>query len=153
MIISFSKIKLLINNSYVILTELIDNKWSSSLERKIYKDFKKMNKCIVNINKYLPKLKKQIHDIKELEMFNFDLYNSWLKKQILSPLKQIEYILTRNLKLLEDNLKNINKQIEISNNQNHITILNKTKYRNNLVINELIKNKNNIEKYISMLNV
>lgn len=45
-------------------------------------------------------------------MFSFDIYNSWIKKQIRSPLEDILSLLSQNKKLLEDALSDIEKQIE-----------------------------------------
>jgi len=44
-------------------------------------------------------------------MFNFNIYNSWIKKQIYIPLQQISDLLQKNLDELIKNKNNIEKQI------------------------------------------
>jgi hypothetical protein len=44
-------------------------------------------------------------------MFNFSIYNSWIKKQIYIPLKQILYLLQKNLDKLNENKTNIETEI------------------------------------------
>jgi hypothetical protein len=44
-------------------------------------------------------------------MFNFSIYNSWIKKQILVPLEQITNLLEKNLEKLKENKISIEKQI------------------------------------------
>lgn len=92
-----------------LLNDAKNNDWKDSLLTKI-------NSWIEDINKYASNsidtslvLKKQIKDSKYSEMFNFSIYNSWIKKQIYEPLKEINNLLEKNL----DNLKN--KKIEINN--------------------------------------
>lgn len=45
-------------------------------------------------------------------MFSFEIYNSWIKKQIRSPLEDILSLLSQNKKLLEETLSDIEKQIK-----------------------------------------
>jgi hypothetical protein len=50
-------------------------------------------------------------------MFNFSIYNSWIKKQIITPLEQIKDLLNSNLLKLKETLKQITNQIkEIKDN-------------------------------------
>jgi LysM repeat protein len=57
-------------------------------------------------------LKKDIESSKYKEMFNFNIYNSWIKKQIIIPLKQIKDLLNSNLIKLQETLKQITNQIK-----------------------------------------
>jgi len=50
-------------------------------------------------------------------MFNFSIYNSWIKKQILVPLEQIIDLLQKNLEKLKLNKINIEKQISETTDQ------------------------------------
>jgi hypothetical protein len=45
-------------------------------------------------------------------MFNFNIYNSWIKKQIITPLEQIQDLLNSNLIKLKESLEKIRKQIK-----------------------------------------
>jgi hypothetical protein len=45
------------------------------------------------------------------EIFNFGIYNNWIKKQILEPLNEIEYLLNKNMELLVNTKISIEKQI------------------------------------------
>ncbi|MFC1797801.1 hypothetical protein ACFLY2_01120 [Patescibacteria group bacterium] len=50
-------------------------------------------------------------------MFNFSIYNSWIKKQISIPLEQISDLLQKNLDKLKENKQHIEKQITETSDQ------------------------------------
>jgi hypothetical protein len=52
-------------------------------------------------------------------MFNYSIYNSWVKNQILFPIEQIIELLNKNLSIIVKNKENIEKQIVETNNQSH----------------------------------
>jgi len=99
------------NNLSVQLKEATNNDWKDWLLNKI-------NDWLENINKYADdsiktyiKLKHEIDTSEYNEMFNYSVYNSWIKKQILTPLEQILDLLNKNLNILKQSKESIEKQI------------------------------------------
>ena len=99
------------NNLSNLLDNAMNNDWKDSLLTKI-------NDWIENINLYASRsvdrsleLKKEIKTSKYKEMFNFSIYNSWIKKQIYIPLEQIVKLLEKNLGILKTKKESIKKQI------------------------------------------
>ena len=80
---------------------------------KLYlKIIKKINKnASLAVNNSL-ELKQKIQKSRYKKMFNFNIYNSWIKKQILTPLEQIKDLLNSNLIKLQETLKLITIQIK-----------------------------------------
>jgi len=50
-------------------------------------------------------------------MFNFSIYNSWIKKQIHIPLKQVLDLLQKNLDKLKENEYSIEFKIQKTNDE------------------------------------
>jgi len=77
-------------------------------------------------------------------MFSFPVYNSWIKKQILTPLEQILALLEKNLSLLIQTSKDIEQQIT----QTH-----KIEYKSTLELQlqRIELQKREIQRYIPQL--
>ena len=139
------------NNLSKLLTDAMNNDWKSSLLTKI-------KTWIEDINVYASRaidtsiiLKKQIESSKYKEMFNFSIYNSWIKKQIYTPLKQILDLLDKNLKILEKNKTQIEKQILKTSDSSLQWSLTISKTRTQMRIEEIQKHINKISIYINKL--
>jgi hypothetical protein len=60
-------------------------------------------------------LKQDIENSEYKEMFDFSIYNSWIKKQITIPLEQIKTLLEKNLKVLNNQKQEIQDLLKIEN--------------------------------------
>lgn len=104
------------------LIEARNNQWQDWLLLKINKGIEVVNK---EVNSAMNENLQLINKIKESSfnsIFNYWIYNSWLKQKIANPIKWIIKILETNISIIEDEIKN-----------NSITI-------NNLKDNKLISN-------------
>jgi len=95
-----------------LLSKAKKNDWKDSLLLEINSWIKKINKnASLAVNNSL-ELKHRIQKSKYKKMFNFSIYNSWIKKQILTPLGQIKDLLNTNLIQLKETLKQTTNQIK-----------------------------------------
>lgn len=139
------------NELIVLLEEAKNNNWKDSLLIKI-------NGWIVVINNQASKavgqsidLKKLIEKSKYTQMFNFSIYNSWIKKQILTPLQEIRSLLSQNVAVLEKQIQDIDLQLSDKQNIPNSAALSMSKTRSTMRIEELKKHIKNMEKYIEKL--
>ncbi len=91
-------------------------------------------------------LKKKLENSKYSEMFNFSIFNSWVKKQIYDPLSEIYNLLEININLLIENKTTIEKQVLETKDIPFQWILTAQKKRIEMRIEE-------IEKYIGMIKI
>lgn len=94
------------------LNEALNNDWKDSLLIKINNWIKEINSNAESAINSSIKLKKEIIESKYSEMFNFWIYNSWIKKQIYTPLSQIVQLLEKNIELLKKQVEFIKIQIK-----------------------------------------
>ncbi len=133
------------------LIEAMKNDWKDWLLTQINYWLESINKYADNSIKINLKLKKEINSSEYKEMFNFSIYNSWIKKQILTPLEQIFELLNKNLEILKQNKVNIEKQInEISEDSLKAPLI-ASKKRIEMKIEEIEKHKDKISIYIEKL--
>lgn len=139
------------DNLSIQLKEAMNNDWNDWLLNKI-------NQWLENINKYAEnsvntnvKLKNEINISKYKEMFNFSIYNSWIKKQILTPLEQISELLNKNLDILIENKNSIEKQINETTDISLKWPLVASKTRIEMKIIEIEKHVERISVYIEKL--
>ena len=134
-----------------LLADAKNNDWKDSLLIKI-------NSGIVIINNQASKainqsinLKKLIEKSKYTEMFNFAIYNSWIKKQILIPLEQIHDLLIQNVSLLEKQIVDIDVQLSGELDSSKSAALSMSKTRSIMRSDEIKKHIENMEVYIEKL--
>jgi hypothetical protein len=139
------------NNLSNLLGEAMQNDWKDSLLTKI-------NSWIENINKNASyavdtsiKLKKKIKESIYKEMFNFWIYNSWIKKEILVPLFQIIALLEKNLNILKEQNISITEQIKVTPDPSLSWPLVASKTRIEMRIVEIEKHISSINGYIEKL--
>ena len=90
------------NKLSTLLENAMKNDWKDSLLTKINSWIKNINNNASNSVNTSIKLKTTIEKSKYNKMFNFTIYNTWIKKQILTPIEQIKKLLNTNLdKLIE----------------------------------------------------
>lgn len=106
LVIESEKNKLLNN-----LKDAKNNEWMDALLTKINDGIITINKATNNAIETNVKLKSKLKQSRYGEMFNFKLYNSWIRKQILDPLTEIYEILEVNDRLLFDTIDSMEKQI------------------------------------------
>jgi len=92
-----------------------DNDWKDSLLLEMNSWIKKINESVSNAIDTNIDLKDEIKSSKYKEMFNFWIYNSWIKKEIHSPLLEIRNLLEKNKEILEKQKNGITIQIEETN--------------------------------------
>jgi len=134
-----------------LLTNAINNDWKDSLLTKINSWIEDINNNASSAVNISIKLKKKIKESKYKEMFNFSIYNSWIKKQILVPLEQINDLLQKNLEKLKENKRNIEKQILETKDQSLQAPLVASKTRTIMRIEDVEKHINVIKVYINKL--
>lgn len=128
------------NNLEILLKEAINNEWKDWLLLKINSWIENINKNTeksINENlKFFDILKNSEFD----EIFDYNIYNSWLKKQIKEPIKWI-------ISLLEKNVEIINNEIN-SNFWNETVSDEKLKNHLEIAKNRLFMKKESLEKNI-----
>lgn len=146
--------KLLVNEKNKLSTQLKEannNNWQDWLLNKINDWLENINKYADNSLKTYIKLKHDIDNSDYKEMFNYSIYNSWVKNQILFPIEQIIELLNKNLSIIVKNKENIEKQISDTNNQSHKWALNWTKVRMEMKIDEIQKHLEKLNLYANKL--
>lgn len=126
----------------LLLKDAINNNWKDSLLTKINLWIKEVNKYALNSVDSSLKLKEEITSSKYKEMFNFSIYNSWIKKQIISPLEQIKDLLDKNLTVLEKEKLDIEDNLVKTKEDSLTWALLSSKKRVEMRINDI---KENIE--------
>ena len=139
------------NTLSTLLTQAMKNDWKDSLLTKINSWIKNINNNASDAVDTSIKLKRKIESSKYKEMFNFSIYNSWIKKQIHIPLKQILDLLQKNLDKLNENKEKIEKQILETSDQSLQWPLVANKARIQMRIKDIRKHMKGINIYIIKL--
>ena len=139
------------NDLTTLLNQASNNNWKDSLLIKINNWIKKINKNASNAVDSSLNLKNVINKSKYKEMFNFSIYNSWIKKQIYIPLSEILKLLEKNLNSLKLNLENIEKEILKTTDESFKWPLVVSKTRTEVQIKNLEKHILWIKHYIDKL--
>lgn len=134
-----------------LLEDAKNNDWKDSLLIKINSGIKIINNQASKSVDQSIDLKILIEKSKYSEMFNFTIYNSWIKKQILSPLEELNTLLDINLVSVWDRLQWLGNQIKWENNSHHIEILSLTKKRLEINIKQMKQYKENLDRSIHKL--
>lgn len=139
----------LINSKNELSLNLInatENKWQDWLLNNINSWIEKINFEANSSVQNIIKLRKTLENSKYKDIFNFDIYNSWIKRQIYTPIKQIIELLETNLEILKHNKEKVEKQITQTNDISLQWPLLASKTRIDMNIIE-------IEKHISQMNI
>lgn len=127
------------------LIEAKQNHWQDWLLLKINEWIEKINKNAKNAMIENEKLLKTLKNSEYNEIFNYEIYNSWLKKQIKEPIKWIINLLSENIFYIEDEVKKIEKNQE-NTEKNFSANLEVAKKR-------LFLKKDSIQKQIDVLKI
>jgi hypothetical protein len=87
------------------------NKWQDWLLLDINTWIEKINFEANNSIKNILKLKSTLEKSKYWEIFSFETYNNWIKRQIIEPLSEIQTLLEKNKQILENTIKELDSQI------------------------------------------
>ena len=139
------------NNLSILLNQAMKSDWKDSLLLKINIWVKEINLNAEKAIETNTKLKKEIKDSKYSEMFNFSIYNSWMKKQIHTPLKQISDLLELNLNKLKTHKQNIERQISETTDMSLQGPLVASKTRTEMSVKDVGKYIKGINIYINKL--
>ena len=145
----------LINEKEILqknLFEASENEWKDGLLLKINSWIEKVNKNANNsVNKNL-ELIKELKASDFDKIFDYNLYNSWLKKQISTPIIWIIGLLEKNIKVLDNQIfenEKIVQNTENINNQNQIIFsIERLKSRKNEIEKHIFTMKSYLEKLI-----
>ena len=145
----------LINEKEILqknLFEASENEWKDGLLLKINSWIEKVNKNANNsVNKNL-ELIKELKTSDFDKIFDYNLYNSWLKKQIATPIILIIELLEKNIKVLDNQIfenEKIVQNTENINNQNQIIFsIERLKSRKNEIEKHVFTMKSYLEKLI-----
>lgn len=145
----------LINEKEILQKNLFaasENEWKDGLLLKINSWIEKVNKNANNsVNKNL-ELIKELKASDFDKIFDYNLYNYWLKKQIATPIIWIIELLEKNIKVLDNQIfenEKIIQNTENINNQNQIIFsIERLKSRKNEIEKHIFTMKSYLEKLI-----
>jgi len=103
-----TKLKKLLNSAH-------DNEWKDGLLLEINAGIKDINSSAQNAVLEFMKLKNEINSSRYSDMFRFEVYHSWIKKQISKPLEDILLLLEKNKEVLQQTRDDITVQIKNTN--------------------------------------
>jgi len=135
---SKNKLSLNLNNAN-------QNKWQDWLLNKINSWIEKVNSEADISIKNILKLRKTLENSNYKDIFNFNIYNNWIKKQIVEPLKSILELLNKNKEIIEKTIKELENQINETKEISYKNTLDLQKLR-------LEKQKEEFEKYRVLIN-
>ncbi len=133
------------------ISQAKNNDWKDSLLININSWITKINKSASNAINTNIKLKDEIKTSKYKEMFNFWIYNSWIKKQIYIPLVEIKELLAKNKEALVKQKIEIIEQLSITDDPSKSWPLTASKTRLGIRIEEIEKHISKMDLYINKL--
>lgn len=101
------------------LSEAYDNDWKDGLLLDIHTHIGRIWKMTEEILIKLWLLKNNIESSEYKEMFSFEVFHRWTKKQIESPISDILKLLEKNKGILSESIEAIHNQIEKTENLSH----------------------------------
>lgn len=134
-----------------LLEQAKTNDWKESLLWKIQSKIIKINKITEKIIDKNLNLQKEILSSKHSKIFNFSIYNWWIKKQILVPLEEIKKLLIWNLNPILRELDSIGISIKSETNIDKIAVFHLTQKRLQLNVTQIQKYLENLDINIDKL--
>lgn len=127
------------------------NEWKDWLLTNINDWITKINSSANNAINDSIMLKEKLFKSKHREIFNYWIYNNWIKKQVLEPLKEIYNLVKTNLDILVQTTDTVGKQILQTSDDSYKWVLNAQKVRLEMRIEELKKHLELINVYITKI--
>lgn len=135
------------------LEKAIQNKWANWLLLKINTWIEKINKTIKNAFIKNQDLIETIKNSKYNEIFDYKVYNSWLKKQIINPIKWVIELLEKNIKIIENQILEIQNNIEAEKQEKLKVHLKVAKENLTIRKNDILKQKEIMQKLLEKLEI
>lgn len=135
------------------LEKAIQNKWSNWLLLKINSGIEKINKTIKNAFIKNQDLIETIKNSKYNEIFDYKVYNSWLKKQIINPIKWVIELLEKNIKIIENQIWKIKNNIKAEKQEKLKVHLKVAKENLTIRKNDILKQKEIMQKLLEKLEI
>ena len=121
------------------LTEAQNNQWKDWLLLEINAGIKNINTLAQDAVVSVWELRNTIEKSRYEEMFSFEVYNWWIKKQIANPLEQIKTLLENNLILLKSSRDDIETQLKNISRVEHSSALKLSLQRIELQIRDTVQ--------------
>lgn len=141
------------NSLKKLLDDAIKNDWQDGLLNKINNDIANISKSSAKTLDETKKLKSILQSWKYSEIFNYNLFNSWVRTQIIQPLMWIETLLSTNIEIINNSLKEIELQIQNTTETSHVWPLELSKKRQEITLESLKTQLEMIQSYITKLNI
>lgn len=132
------------NNLIKNLLKAKNNEWQDALLLNINSWIDKITKESEIAVKNSLNLGKKLQNSKYNDIFDFSVYNSWIKKQIYDPIDEVEKLLTKNLEVIVETMKDIKNQINITEEKSFKDALSLQEKRLEIRVEE-------IEKFIALI--
>lgn len=98
-------------NTISLLTDAWRNEWSENLSGRLGESFEIINSLAGNATEKTIALRKTLESSKYKDIFNFNKYGNWVKKQILEPIESILLLLNKNNTTLKSTISSLDIQI------------------------------------------
>lgn len=99
-----------------LLTDAWRNEWSENLSGRLSESFEVIGKLAGNATNKTIELRKTLESSTYKDIFNFNKYGSWVKKQILEPIESILLLLNKNNDTLKNTISSLEVQISETSN-------------------------------------
>ncbi len=100
--------KILLKN---FLEQAQENDWKDGLLLEINSGIERVSSLGKDATSQVVELRNTIYASQYKDMFSFNIYNSWVKKQIIHPLQWIQKLLQKNLEVIESSISHISDQL------------------------------------------
>jgi len=127
-----------------LLQEAYDNRWEEGLLLKINDGIDAINMSANHAVNDVVNLRHTIKNSRYGDMFRFEIYNGWIKKQISDPLQAVLRLLEKNKEILSETEKEIEIQKEKTEKKEFRATL-------DLQLKRIHMQKRDIERFIPML--
>lgn len=133
------------------LLNALENKWQDWLLNDINKWIKQVNyEANISIQNIF-KLRKTLEKSEYKDIFNFEIYNNWIKKQIIEPLEEIKNLLKKNIEIINKTIEELKNQINNTEQVSLKTPMELQKIRLEKQKEEFLKYSDLINNYIEKL--
>ena len=133
------------------LIQAQENAWQDGLLLKIHSDIEQIDQIAGAAIVTSVKLKATIERSRYKDMFCFEVYNGWIKKQIASPLREIDKLLQKNLDWLQNSKADVQRQIDATKKTDLLAALTLSSKRIQKAIWEIQQARKLFEKMLQKL--